>query len=373
MRIAVNTRFLIKDKMEGVGWHNYELCKAMVTQHPEDEFIFLFDRPFDRQFLFADNVRGVFLPPPARRPLLWDLWFDWVLPAYFNFAKPDVFLSMDGYCSLRSKIPTVLVSHDLAYLHYPDQIPAWALRYYQRKIPLFLERADRILTVSEFGKTDMLEHFAISAEKIAVAPNALRGEFKALNSDEKQAIKFAYADGQDYFFYLGAVHPRKNVHRLILAFDQFKQETKSPVRLLIAGRFAWQTGEIQDAYNQVECKEDIQFLGYVPDDELKKILGAALALTYISLFEGFGLPILEAMHCEVPVITSNVSAMPEVAGKAALLVDPFSIDGIATSLRNIYTNADLRTQLTEQGVKERARYNWDHSARIIYKNILKSV
>ena len=358
--------------MEGVGWHNYEICKALVAQHPEDEFLFLFDRPFDRQFIFAENVRGIFLPPPTRRPLLWDLWFEWILPTYFSWAKPDVFLSMDGYCSLRSTIPTVLVSHDLAYLHYPDQIPAWALRYYQRKMPLFLERADRILTVSEFGKTDILQHFPISADKITVAPNALRGQFKALDADEKQAIKFAYADGRDYFFYLGAVHPRKNVQRLILAFDQFKKETKSSVRLLIAGRFAWQTGEILDAYNQVKCKEDIQFLGYVPDEELKKILGAALALTYVSLFEGFGLPILEAMHCEVPVVTSHVSAMPEVAGKAALLVDPFNVNEIAQSLKVIYTNAELRKQLIRQGILERTRYSWNESVLTIY-NVIKDL
>lgn len=357
--------------MEGIGWHNYELCKTLVEQHPEDEFIFLFDRPFDRQFLFAPNVKGVFLPPPARRPFLWYLWFEWALPMYFKWSKPDVFLSMDGYCSLRTKVPTVLVTHDIAYVHYPDQIPAWGLKYYQRNVPRFLERADRILTVSEFGKTDILEHFEVDPTKIQVAPNALRGQFKPINEDEKQATKFAYADGQDYFFYLGAVHPRKNVHRLILAFDEFKKRTQAPVRLLIAGRLAWQTGEIKEAYDAVDSRQDIEFLGYVPDEELKKILAAALALTYVSLFEGFGLPILEAMHCKVPVLTSNRSAMPEVAGKAALLVNPLDVEEIAKGLQVLYEDEQLRAQLVKQGVQERKRFTWEQAATLVYENINK--
>lgn len=357
--------------MEGVGWHNYELCKTLVLQHPEDEFIFLFDRPFDREFLFADNVRGVFLPPPARRPVLWYLWFEWVLPSYFKWAKPDVFLSPDGYCSLRTNVPTVMITHDIAYMHYPDQIPAWALKYYQSNVPRFLGRADRILTVSEFGRNDILAHFPIDTNKIEVAPNALRGDFAPLSSEEKQAIKFAYADGRDYFFYLGAVHPRKNVHRLIRAFDRFKKETNAPVRLLIAGRFAWQTGVIMEAYQAAEYQEDIQFLGYVPDEELEKVLGAALALTYVSLFEGFGLPLLEAMHADVPILTSKASAMPEVAGQAALLVDPLDIEAIAKGLKDLYKGVDLRQGLVRQGSLERQRYTWEETAVVVYESFIK--
>lgn len=370
MRIAINTRFLMKDKMEGVGWHNYELCKALVLQHPEDEFIFLFDRPFDREFLFADNVRGVFLPPPARRPALWYLWFEWVLPTYFKWAKPDVFLSPDGYCSLRTPVPTVMITHDIAYMHYPDQIPTWALKYSQSNVPRFLDRADCVLTVSAFVKDDILAQYKVDAAKVKVAPNALRGDFAPLSSEEKQAIKFAYADGQDYFFYLGAVHPRKNVHRLIRAFDRFKKETNAPVRLLIAGRFAWHTGAIMEAYQASEYQEDIQFLGYLPDEELEKVLGAALALTYVSLFEGFGLPLLEAMHCNVPILTSKVSAMPEVVGKAALLVDPLNIEAIAKGLEHLYQDADLRQRLVKQGDLERRRYTWDESASLVYQNMI---
>jgi glycosyltransferase involved in cell wall biosynthesis len=371
MRIAINTRFLIKDKMEGLGWHNYELCKALVQQHPEDEFIFLFDRPFNKDFIFAENVRGVFLPPPARRPALWYLWFEWALPSYFQWAKPDVFLSPDGYCSLRTKVPTVMITHDIAHVHYPDQIPAWGLKYYERYVPQFLERADRILTISDFGRTDILQHYSIDPRKIDVAPNALRGTFLPIMESEKQQVKQQFSNGQDYFFYLGAVHPRKNVERLIKAFDLFKKRTNAPIQLLIAGRFAWQTGAIMEAYQAAEHQAAIQFLGYVAEDVLPSILGASLGLTYVSLFEGFGLPILEALHCEVPVLTSNRSAMPEVAGTAALLVNPMDIQEIATGLQQLYEDENLREQLVVQGKLERDRYDWKETAALVYQALLK--
>lgn len=369
MRIAINTRFLIKDKLEGMGWHNYELCKELVHQHPDDEFLFLFDRPFDRTFLFADNVHGVFLPPPARRPLLWYLWFEWALPAYFRYWKPDVFFSPDGYCSLRTKVPTLMLVHDIAYAHYPEQIPDWGLRYYEKYTPKFMQRADRICAISAFGKQDLLAHFDLLSEKISVTPNALRGSFSRVVPARQAQVREQYAEGVPYFFYLGAVHPRKNIARLIQAFDQFKEQSGAPVKLLIGGRFAWQTGEIQQAFEAAKYSADIKFLGYVSETNLPDILGSALALTYVSLFEGFGLPILEAMHAEVPVITSDRSSMPEVAGDAALLVDPKSVESIAEALANVWSNLSLRQQMIEAGRQQRARFSWTETAKLVYAQL----
>jgi len=370
MRIAINTRFLIRDKMEGLGWHNYELCRELVRQHPEDEFLFLFDRPFDRDFLFADNVRGVFLPPPARRPLLWYLWFEWAIPTYFRYWRPDVFFSPDGYCSLRTRVPTLMLVHDIAYQHYPEQIPDWGLRYYEKYIPQFLQRADHICAISEFGKRDLLAHYDLPAEKISVAPNALRGDFAPIPAERQAAIRAQYTDGQPYFFYLGAVHPRKNIARLIRAFDQFKQATGAPVKLLIGGRLAWQTGDIREAYEASPYRSDIQLLGYVAEQELPELLGSALALTYVSLFEGFGLPILEALHAEVPVITSDRSSMPEVAGAAALLVDPESVDSIAQAMQGIWIEPALRQNLIATGRVQREKYSWAETIRVVYEQLI---
>lgn len=369
MRIAINTRFLIKGQMEGLGWHNYELCRELVRQHPEDEFLFLFDRPFDRDFLFAENVQGVFLPPPARRPLLWYLWFEWAIPAYFRYWRPDVFFSPDGYCSLRTPVPTLLLVHDIAYRHYPEQIPDWGLRYYEKYIPKFMARADHICAISEFGKQDLLAHFDLPPDKISVAPNALRGDFAPIPAERQAQVRQQYVGGEPYFFYLGAVHPRKNIARLIRAFDQFKQATGAPVQLLIGGRLAWQTGGIRAAYESAVHRADICLLGYVDEAELPALLGSALALCYVSLFEGFGLPILEALHAEVPVITSKRSSMPEVAGAAALLVDPESVAAIAAAMRRVWVEAPLRQQLLAAGRVQREKFSWEATAEKVYEQL----
>lgn len=365
MKIAVNTRFLLQGKMEGIGWHNYELLRRLVALRPDDEFLFLFDRPYDAGFVFADNVRPLVVPPPARHPLLWYLWFEWAVPRVLRKQQADVFLSPDGYCSLRTPVPTVMITHDIAHVHYPEQIPGLVRRYYNYFVPRYLRRAERVLTVSEAVRQDIHTYYGIPLEKMTVAHNGLRGQFAPLPETEQAAVRQKYADGQPYFFYLGAIHPRKNLVRLIRAFDLFKKEIDSPVQLLIGGRMAWQAGPVQAAWQAARHQSAIHFLGYLDDREVERVLGAALGLTYVSLFEGFGLPILEAMHAEVPVITSNSSSMPEVAGDAALLVDPEDEKAIAAAMLYVWREPDFRQRLIAAGREQRTRFSWNRTAHLV--------
>ena len=192
MRIAVNTRLLLSGRLEGIGRFTHEVARRLVERHPQHEFLFLFDRPYDDEFIYADHVRPLALPPPARRGWLWHLWFEWSIPIVLKWHKADVFLSMDGYCSLRSKVPTVMVSHDIAHIHYPEQIPAWALRYYRKYVPLYLRRAEKVVTVSEFCRQDIHQHYQIPLEKISVACNAPSPSFQPLPVLEKEKIKSYY-------------------------------------------------------------------------------------------------------------------------------------------------------------------------------------
>lgn len=369
MRIAVNARFLLKDKLEGIGWFTYEVVQRLAQQHPEHEFILFFDRPYHPSFVFSKNVTPVILAPPARHPLLWWWWFEISIPKALKRYKADVFLSPDGYCSLRTKTPTVMVTHDIAYVHTPDYMSTLMAQYFQYFVPKFMQRAERIITVSEFSKQDMIQHFKLASDKITVAYNGCRKVFQPLNNLEKSNIRAKYAAGQNYFFYVGAVHPRKNVHRLIQAFDQFKIQTQSPIKLLIGGRFAWQTGEVKDAYEQAHFKNDIQLLGYVSDTELPLLTGGALALVYVSLFEGFGVPLLEAMYCEVPIITSDVTSLPEVAGDAALLVNPYDINEITKALQALHENPALRQDLIMKGKIQRQKFTWEKAAKVVWESV----
>ena len=367
MKIAINTRFLIKDKLEGIGWFTFEVVKRLVEQHPKDEFLFFFDRPFEEEFIFGENVKTEVLFPPARHPILWYLWFEWSLPKALKKHKPDVFLSPDNYLSLKSEVKTVLIMHDIAHAHYSEEVPFMARNYYNFFVPKYLNKAESIIAVSNYTKEDIHKSYQIELSKISVACNGCKDYFKPLSLSEKEKIKNQFSDGEDYFFYIGAIHPRKNVHRLILAFDQFKKETNSPIKLLLGGRFAWQTTEVKEAYEQSRFKKDIVLLGYIKNEKLPGFMGAALALTYVSLFEGFGVPLLEAMNAETPVITSNVSSMPEVVGNAGILVDPTSVESIANAMKQIYKDKDLRNSMIEKGRLQKEKFNWQIATDVVYK------
>lgn len=365
MRIAINTRFLLPGRLEGIGRYTYEVARRLVALRPHDSFLFIFDRPYDPHFLLDGRAKAVVAPPPARHPLLWWWWFEVCLPRVLRQEQADLLLSPDGYCSLRARVPTIMVTHDLAHLHQPEQMPGLARRYYEHFVPRYLRRAEGIVAVSAFTKQDISRQYGIPEGKITVAGNGVRPEFRPLTAAEQADVRARYTDGRPYFFYLGAVQPRKNLPRLIAAYDLFRQETGADVALLIGGRMAWQTGLVHAAWKAASHQEDIHFLGYLPDAELPRLVGGALALTYVSLFEGFGVPVLEAMHCDTPVITSNVSSLPEVAGDAALLVDPTEVREIAQAMEKLYRDELLRDSLIARGRQQRLAFNWDHTAETI--------
>ncbi len=369
MRIAINTRFLLKKRLEGIGWFTYEVAKWMVTQHPEHEFIFFFDRPYDDSFIFGKNVTPVVLSPPARHPVLWYLWFEYAIPKALKKYKADIFLSPDGFLSLKTKVKTITVIHDIAVFHFPEQIPYFARKYYTHFLPKYAQKADKILTVSQYSKEDIANKLKVPPEKITVTYNGCRTVFKPLTIAEKKSVRQRFSEGKPYFFYVGAVHPRKNVHFLIQAFDAFKEKTNSDFKLLIGGSFSWQTGEVTTAYNRAKHKEAIKFLGYLTDADLPELMGAAFALTYVSTFEGFGVPILEALNCDVPVITSDVSSMPEVAGDAGILVNPHDVGTITTAMLDLWKNKDKYHQMVENGRIQKQKFTWTQAAATLWEAI----
>lgn len=329
----------------------------------------LFDRPYDRAFIYAPNVTAVVVPPKARfAPLFW-IWFEWAIPRVLKKYQADVFFSPDSMCSLSAKVPTVMTCHDLVPLHYPKQIPFRHRHYLLHFLPRFLRRADRLLTVSEYVARDIAQTCGIATEKISAVHNGCREGFKPVQKLDKQRVRNEYAGGQPYFFYAGAIHPRKNIPRLIKAFDLFKNKTGAPVKLLLAGRYAWKTAEVNVALEQAAHRDDIQMLGYVPDEQLPDLVASALAMTYISLSEGFGLPVLEAMYCDTPVLAANTTSLPEIAGNAALLVDPLSENAIAEGLLKLWADPSFAQALVERGRVQREKFSWDIAAERTYQII----
>lgn len=373
MRIAVNTRLFLKGKLEGIGWFAHETLSRLVAQHPEHEFIFLFDRPYHKDFIFGPNVTPVVLKPQARHPALYYLWTEWAIPMALRKYKADIFFSPDGFGTLRSKVPTCLTLHDLAYLHYPqfmDKLHKW---HYAHYLPRFANKAKRIIAVSEYTKQDVVQHYGIDPDKIDVVYNGAHKEYKPLSYDEKEAVKEQYTNGEEFFLFTGALHPRKNIINLLKAFVKFKRRQRSKLKLVIVGRLAWQYDEIAKAKELMPFKEDVIWTGYMEVNELARITASAYALVYPSLFEGFGIPIVEAMTCDVPVIVSNTSSMPEVGGDAALLVDPTNVDDIAEKMMLIYKDENLRDRMIAAAKIQKLQFDWAKSAEGVWTSLMKCV
>lgn len=364
--IAVNTRFLIKNKLEGIGLFAFESLKRITKAHPEIDFYFLFDRKFDAEFIFSENVKPIVLFPQARHPFLWYWWFEISIANWLNKHQPDLFLSADGYGCLKTEVPQVLVMHDLAFEHFKNHVPFLTRTYYEYFMPRFAAKAKRIATVSEFSKQDITKQYKIAASKIDVVYNGAKEVYQPVSDEVKQKTKLRYSEGKNYFIYVGSIHPRKNVKNLLLAFEKFKTETNSDFQLLIVGRKAWNFQEVEETHAQMKFKQEVKFLGHVPPDELGEIVASAFATIYVSLFEGFGIPIVEAMSCNVPVITSNITSMPEAAGEAALLVNPNYVEEISSAMKKILDD-DVRNLLIEKGKVQVKKFSWDLTANKLWK------
>ncbi len=369
MRIAINTRLLLKNKLEGIGWFTIETMKRITCNHPEHEFIFIFDRPYSSEFIFSKNIIPVIIGPPARHPLLFYVWFEFSIPYVLKKYKADIFLSPDGYLSLKTDIPQLAVIHDLSFLHRPEDLPRMKGWYYNYFFPRFANKAARIATVSNYSKNDIAASYGIDGSKIDVIYDGIKGGLKPSVPEEKSFMREKYTGGDSYFLYVGALHPRKNIGGLLNAFDVFRRNYTGQIKLLIVGGEMHKTSGIFEILEKLSFKEDVVFAGRVAENELVKVYGAALALLYVPFFEGFGMPILEAMSTGVPVVCSNTTSMPEVGGDAVLYVDPHDIGLITDAMLKIATDEDLRADLIERGYSQYRKFSWDETSQLLWDSV----
>jgi glycosyltransferase involved in cell wall biosynthesis len=373
MIIAVNTRLLLQNKLEGIGWFTYENCKRIVLAHPEHEFYFIFDRKYSNDFVFAPNVHPIVVGPSSRHPILWYIWFEFSIPRILKKIKADIFVSPDGYLSLSTNVPQLSVIHDINFVHRPKDLPLLSRWYYNYFFPRFAEKAKRIVTVSTFSKHDICSSYKIPASKVDVVYNGANPEFTPLTKTEIKETKEKYTNGHDYFMFVGSLHPRKNVSGLLSAFDSFIDKYRTDHKVLIVGKKMFLTAELDQTYNQMRYGDDVIFTGRLDTPELRKILGSAAALVFVPFFEGFGIPIVEAFFMDTPVIASNTTSLPEVAGDAALYVDPNDVNAIAEAMHQIAVHPEIRQALIEKGRIQREKFSWDISAARLWESIERCI
>lgn len=371
MIIAVNTRLLLEGKLEGIGWFTKETLSRITRNHPEHRFIFIFDRPYSKEFIFSDNIIPVILYPPTRHPVLWMIWFEVQLPRILKKYKADLYFSPDGYLSLNTKVNQLAAIHDINFVHRPQDLPWLKAKYYNYFFPRFARKAKRIVTVSSFSKKDIHQTYHIAKDKIDVVYNGVNTLYTPTNDENKKLTKEKFTRGSDYFLFIGSLHPRKNIVGLLQAFEEFRTSAPSDVKLMIVGGSMFKTGEIDQTYQAMRYKGDVVFTGRVSSEELHQILGASLALTFVPFFEGFGIPVIEAMSAGIPVISSNTTSLPEVGGNAVLYVDPFDVNQLAHAMARIHTDKELRQSLIEAGFRQKEKFSWDKTAHLLWESITR--
>lgn len=369
MRIAINVRFLLTKKMEGFGWYTFEVCKRLVEKHPEHTFIFLFDRPYDKRFIFGENVEPIVLFPPARHPFLHWIWFNISVTKALKKYKADVFFSPDGYLSLFTTVPQLATIHDLNFEHHPKDLPFWDRWFYRRYFPKFAHKAKQLLTVSDFTKQDIVKTYGIQPEKITVAWNGASDKFVQKGEEWIQEFRTKNTVGKPYFIFVGALHPRKNLVRLIQAFDAFSKINET-IDLVIVGTSMWKEFSLK-GLNTEGIEERIHFTGHLQLEELTQWMAGAYALAFVPYFEGFGIPMAEAMKCGVPIIAAHTTSLPEVAGDAAIYVDPFDVSSITKGLVEIAENKELYADLKRISQDRSSLFSWDKSADEVWEELLK--
>ena len=372
MIIAVNTRLLLKDYEAGYRNFIYECFRRITRQQTQHTFIFIFDRPYDPSLIFSHNIIPVITGPEVRYPMRWWVWYNVKVPLVLKKYKADVFINVDGFCSSFTKVPQCLVMmHDPAFLDYPHFLKKNNLFFIKKTAADCLKKAKIICTWSEFSKRDISETYKIDERKIEVVYTGVSELFTSIEFEEREKIKDQYSDGNEYFLFTGNIYTEKNLIDLLKAFSIFKKSQKSSMQLLITNRFSYKN-EFAENLRLFKFREDVKLLGYLTQIELAKITAASYVIIYLSLARVLYTPLIEAMKCNVPVITSNTYAIPEICGEAALYANYDDHKDIADKIMLIFKDETLRTELILKGKTQLNKYSWDKTSLLLWQSILKS-
>lgn len=377
MLIGVDASRVTRAQRTGTEAYSVHLIRALIETGGEHQF-----RLFTPAPLSPDVIQRLGLGTPMRGqanssyevrvipfPRLWThVRLAWEVSHY----PPDVLFVPAHVLPLVCPVPAVVTVHDLGYLHYPEthhRFDRWYLDWTTRR---HAHLAACVVADSEATRADLIRHYQADPDRIVTIYPGREASLTRVDDPQAVAAVMArYGIKGDYLLYLGTLQPRKNLIRLVEAFARL-QPLKFDLRLVFAGKKGWLYDDLFARVESLDLKDRVVFAGYIDDDDKAPLLSGALALVYPSLYEGFGLPVLEAMACGVPVLTSNVSSLPEVAGSAALLVDPLDVNAIADAVSRLINDVDLRNTLVERGYAQIAKFSWAKTAHEVLQ-VLESV
>jgi len=368
MNIAVNTRLNKETQPEGYEDFQFDLLGLLAKRFPQHQFIYIFDAPYNN-IIFPKNVTSVVAGPKTSSSLRLQYWFNYKIPAILRKYKADVFLSMEGICSLRTKVPQCLLISDPGFLGHPELLKRSQARFYKKYTGAFLAKAKSIATISDFSRSLIADRYKINAEEIAVIKLVIGDIFKPIDWEEKELIKEKYAEGKAYFLFSGDINQRSNLINLLKAFSFFKKRQKSNMLLLIAGNA---DEAFKTALKTYKLRGEVKLLEDLTKEDLAKITAAAYALVYPVLYTDLALPALQAVQCAVPVITADTAALSSVFGKAVLYVNPGDHEDIAEKMMLVFKDEDKANKLVKTGNELLQQHEPGKTADLLMQCILNA-
>jgi glycosyltransferase involved in cell wall biosynthesis len=363
MRIAIDYTAAARQRA-GIGRYTRGLIHALAEVDHENQYALLIPRDGAEDYAWGANFRVVRAPLSEKHlVILWQrarvpLGVEWFVGAHDVFYSPDFVLPP-------TRAKKMLTVHDLSFVRVPECHHPANIKYLNAAVPRSVARADVILADSDSTRRDLIEAFGVASEKIHTLYSGVEAFFQPIRDEhELNRVRAAYGLSKPFIFGVGTSEPRKNYMRLIEAYARIRQ--RRDFGLLIAGGKGWLYDEVYQKAAQVS---GVRLLGFVPDADLPALYSLATLVVYPSLYEGFGLPVLEAMACGAAVITSNNSSLPEVAGDAALLVDPRDGDALVGVMERALDDADLRAGLSRKALVQASKFSWEQSARELKKTM----
>lgn len=360
MRIALDAIPLVAAKT-GIGHYTDALAASLARIHTDHQYVLLspFDFAFDAGNGTPPNLSKMFFPVRS----IFRKWWLAGLPAMLRISPLDVFHGTNYCIPVFSPCPTVVTIHDLSLFTQSHTHEDENVKRGKRRIPLMARRATKIIAPSEWTKREIIEHLSIREDKIRVIFEAARSGMRPLSVGECQAVFAKYQLQQPYLLYVGTIEPRKNLLTLIRAYNELLRTTEHQPQLVLCGGRGWLFDEVFKLVEELKLQDQVRFTGYVPDEDLPALYSAAEIFLYPSLYEGFGLPPLEAMACGTPAICSSASSLPEVIGGAGLTHDPNDWQALTGHTAKLLGDRAARQHFKQAGLEQAARFSWDRAAR----------
>ncbi len=359
MRIAINT-LAMKSKLHGVGNYIKNLIWSISGRDSENEYLlFVSKENISHLKGLPANFELVRAPGNPSKKIFWE---QFILPGKLKKYSIDLY---HGPAFSMPRVKTclqVVTIHDASFNLTPQSHPLYRRLYYRATVPAVMRNADAVISVSQSARSDLLTLVSVTPQKISVVPLGVDPRFHSVKNENKLlTLRNKYDLPRPFILFVGMIEPRKNIELLVDAY--LSGNSSDRFDLVLAGSLGWDYSQLLQKITASTKKHCIRLPGYIEDADLPALYSAAEAFVYPSIYEGFGLPILESMACGTPVITSSVSSLPEVAGNAALLVDPRNLAALTSGLQKVLADKSLRDELTARGLQRAANFTWDLTAQ----------